>query len=55
MENRIKNHSILGIEAKSELVKIEVDGKILKAKKGEMIITALMANGIYVIRQLIYG
>lgn len=47
---RIKNHPILGIETKSELVKIKVDGKILEAKKGEMIIAVLVANGININR-----
>jgi len=54
MENRIKNHPILGIEEKSEWVQIEVDGKKLKAKKGEMIIAALMANEIYKCPYLYY-
>ena len=53
MGNRIKNHPILGIEPKNGLVQIEVDGKKLKAKKGEMIIAALMANGIFTNRYTI--
>ncbi len=47
MGNRIKNHPILEIEKKCEWIEIKVDDKILKAKKGEMIIAAVMANGIY--------
>jgi len=50
MDNRIKNHSILGIEDIKDWVQIEVDGKKIKAKKGEMIIAALIANEIYINR-----
>jgi len=53
MGSRIKNHPILGIESTGDLVQIEVDGKKLKAKKGEMIIAALTANNIYINRYTI--
>lgn len=49
-EMRIKQHPILGEESVSQVVEITVDGKKIKAKKGEMIAAALMANGIRIHR-----
>jgi predicted molibdopterin-dependent oxidoreductase YjgC len=42
----MSDHPILGQEQQGELVEITVDGKKLKAIKGEMIAAALMANNI---------
>lgn len=50
MNNRIIEHPILGKIEDKEMVTIEVDGKKIKAKKGEMIIAALIANGIRINR-----
>ena len=50
MNNRIVEHPILGKIEDKEMVTIEVDGKKIKAKKGEMIIAALIANGIRINR-----
>jgi len=50
MSNRIIEHPILGKIEDKEMVTIEVDGKKIKAKKGEMIIAALIANGIRINR-----
>lgn len=47
---RIYNHPILNKLKIKGWVKIKVDGKIIKAKKGEMIIAALMANNIKINR-----
>jgi len=47
---RINNHIILGKDERKEMVEIKVDGKIIQAKKGEMIIATLMANGIKINR-----
>lgn len=43
---RVTKHPILGDEVRTEYVTIEVDGKKLKAIKGEMIAACLLANGI---------
>ncbi len=50
MPARIKNHPILGNTDKKEDVNIIVDGKMLKARKGEMIAAALFANDIRINR-----
>jgi len=50
MNNRIVEHPILGKIDDKEMVTIKVDGKKIKAKKGEMIIAALVANGIRINR-----
>jgi len=50
MNNRIVEHPILGKIDDKEMVTIKVDGKKIKAKKGEMIIAALIANGIRINR-----
>lgn len=50
MSNRIIEHPILGKIEDKEMVIIEVDGKKIKAQKGEMIIAALIANGIKINR-----
>lgn len=50
MSNRIIEHPILGKIEDKEMVTIDVDGKKIKAKKGEMIIAALIANGIRINR-----
>jgi len=50
MGERVEEHVILGQEKDMEYVNIIVDGKPLKAKKGEMILAALLANGIIINR-----
>ncbi len=50
MNNRIVEHPILGKIDDKEMVTIEVDGKKIKAKRGEMIIAALVADGIRINR-----
>lgn len=47
---RIKEHPILGKSKKREKVTINVDGKDIAAFKGEMIASALWANGIKILR-----
>ena len=50
MTSRVKEHAVLGEEKLNELVEITVDGKSIQAKKGEMILAALLANGIIINR-----
>lgn len=50
MSMRVLSHPILGDDDVSQTVKIQVDGKTILAKKGEMIISALLAEGIIVNR-----
>lgn len=50
MGNRVSEHPILGKEADRKMVDIYVDGKKMKAKEGEMIVAALIANGIRINR-----
>ena len=50
MSKRVQSHAILGEDARAETVRIRVDGKTIEAKKGEMIIAALLAEGIIVSR-----
>ena len=47
---RIKEHVILGSDSTEEAVEIIVDGKSIKAKEGEPILAALLAQGIIVNR-----
>ena len=47
---RIENHPILGKLKKGEEIEIVVDGKKVKAYKGESIATSLIASGIKVFR-----
>jgi predicted molibdopterin-dependent oxidoreductase YjgC len=47
---RILEHPILGKLEPRRKVKIEVDGKVIDAFKGEPIAAALIANGIKVFR-----
>jgi len=48
--NRIVHHQILGNLPESKWVKITVNGKEIKARKGETIAAALIAAGIKVFR-----
>ncbi|MCI9486155.1 MAG: (2Fe-2S)-binding protein [Lachnospiraceae bacterium] len=50
---RITEHPILGSVPDQEYVTITVDGRPLRAVKGEMIAATLMANGIMVHRHTI--
>ena len=45
-ERRVTSHIILGDLPESEMVTILVDGKPMQARKGEMILAALLAEGI---------
>lgn len=47
---RITSHPVLGGPAEADWVNITVDGKPVKARKGEMILAALLAQGIIVNR-----
>ena len=47
---RVTDHPILGKIKNEKLVDITVDGKRIKAYSGEMIASALVANGIKVFR-----
>jgi len=47
---RINNHIILGKDERKETVEIKVDGRTIHAKKGEMIVAALITNGIRINR-----
>jgi predicted molibdopterin-dependent oxidoreductase YjgC len=48
--NRITDHPILGPQGSAETVSITVDGRSVRARKGEMIAAALLAAGIRVHR-----
>ena len=50
MFNRISNHPILGHDDRIEYVTLVVDGNPIKAIKGEMILAALLAEGIIINR-----
>ena len=50
MSLRVKEHVILGEDRADEMVEIKVDCQKMKAKKGEMILAALLANGIIINR-----
>lgn len=47
---RIKDHVILGTEKAEKMVVITVDGKNLKAREGEPILAALLAENIMINR-----
>ena len=47
---RIENHPILGGQKETVFVDVEIDGLPYKAREGEMIVAALLANGIIVNR-----
>lgn len=49
-EMRVKQHPILGDDICEDYVEVTVDGKSMKAKKGEMIAAVLLANGIKIHR-----
>lgn len=49
-ERRVTSHIILGDLPESEMVTILVDGKPMQARKGEMILAALLAEGIIINR-----
>lgn len=47
---RVQEHPVLGKLSEAETVTIYVDGKELKARKGEMILATLLANDIIINR-----
>ena len=49
-ERRVTSYIILGDLPESEMVTILVDGKPMQARKGEMILAALLAEGIIINR-----
>ena len=49
-ERRVTSHIILVDLPESEMVTILVDGKPMQARKGEMILAALLAEGIIINR-----
>jgi predicted molibdopterin-dependent oxidoreductase YjgC len=49
-DNRIVHHQILGNLPEGKWIKIDVDGKKIKAREGETIAAALIAAGIKVFR-----
>jgi len=51
MDNRVKNHVVLGPLEERAKVKITVDGKEIEGYENEMIAATLMANGINVFRE----
>ncbi len=48
MDNRINNHPVLSVDEKSDFITFNFNGKKITAKSGEMISSALFANGIHV-------
>jgi predicted molibdopterin-dependent oxidoreductase YjgC len=50
MSMRIRVHPILGEEKNEEFINIQFDGRWIRAKKGEMILAALLAEGIIINR-----
>ena len=50
MSERIKEHPILGVQEKGELVKFTFDGKEMEGYEGEPIAVALKAAGVMVHR-----
>lgn len=48
-DRRVREHPILGIQEEN-FVEITVDGQTLRAKEGETIAAALLANGIQIHR-----
>jgi hypothetical protein len=51
---RVDNHIILGKDERKEIVEIKIDGKTIQAKKREMIVAALITNGIRFNNKIIY-
>jgi predicted molibdopterin-dependent oxidoreductase YjgC len=47
---RVKEHVILGADADAPVVEITFDGKPIKAKEGEPILAALLAEGVIISR-----
>lgn len=47
---RVENHVVLDIEDDKPYVTINVDGKDMKAKEGEPVLAALLANGVKINR-----
>lgn len=47
---RVTDHTILGQQEEKKLIAITVDGKEIKAREGEKILAALIANGIIINR-----
>lgn len=47
---RVKEHPILGVDCTEETVNITIDGKCYKAKPGEVIAAAMLANGLRIHR-----
>lgn len=47
---RVENHVVLGVNDPGKTVDITVDGRKMKAKEGEKILAALLANGIIINR-----
>jgi predicted molibdopterin-dependent oxidoreductase YjgC len=47
---RVQHHPILGDLEETQMVEIEVDGRKIKARNGEMIAAALLANDITINR-----
>lgn len=47
---RVESHVVLDVNEPSTMVEITVDGKVIKAKEGEPILAALLANNIIVNR-----
>lgn len=50
MSIRVTDHVILGQQEEATMVTITVDGKEVQAREGEMILAALLAQGIIVNR-----
>lgn len=47
---RVENHVVLGVDDPGNIVEITVDGRKIKAKEGEKILAALLANGVIINR-----
>lgn len=50
MGMRVEEHVVLGRDESTEYVSITVDGRQIRAKKGEMVIASLLSEGIIVNR-----
>lgn len=50
MGMRIENHVVIELEKAVKLVEISVDGRTVRAREGEPILAALLANGIKINR-----
>ena len=53
--NRITEHAILGADEQGEFVEVFFEGKALKAKKDEPVMSALVAAGVTVFRHTVKG